>query len=81
MMQPDGEEDTSSLHAGCPVIKGTKWSATKWMHVGKFGCGCTFREHSLTFREHSINFRNIQGLSRNIQGLSGNIQSISGNIQ
>jgi len=36
-LKPDGEEDTSSLHAGCPVIKGTKWSATKWMHVGKFG--------------------------------------------
>ena len=29
--------DTASLHAGCPVIRGTKWSATKWMHVGAFG--------------------------------------------
>jgi len=28
--------DTASLHAGCPVIRGTKWSATKWMHVGAF---------------------------------------------
>jgi len=36
-LKPDGSEDTFSLHAGCPVIKGTKWSATKWMHVGKFG--------------------------------------------
>jgi prolyl 4-hydroxylase len=29
--------DTASLHAGCPVVRGVKWSATKWMHVGAFG--------------------------------------------
>ena len=28
--------DTASLHAGCPVVQGTKWSATKWMHVLPF---------------------------------------------
>lgn len=27
----DGESDMKSLHAGCPVLKGEKWSATKWM--------------------------------------------------
>ena len=27
--KPSGELDSSSLHAGCPVIKGQKWSATK----------------------------------------------------
>lgn len=31
--------DTHSLHASCPVILGNKWSATKWMHVAKFGIG------------------------------------------
>ena len=35
-MTPGGQLDKSSLHGGCPVIKGEKWSATKWMHVGKF---------------------------------------------
>jgi prolyl 4-hydroxylase len=35
-LKPNGKEDTASLHAGCPVIRGTKWSATKWMHVGDF---------------------------------------------
>jgi hypothetical protein len=35
-VQPNGKEDSASLHAGCPVIRGTKWSATKWMHVGEF---------------------------------------------
>ncbi|KAI5057397.1 hypothetical protein GOP47_0027412 [Adiantum capillus-veneris] len=25
--------DPSSLHGGCPVIEGEKWSATKWIHV------------------------------------------------
>nr|AFK35574.1 unknown [Lotus japonicus] len=28
--------DTDSLHAGCPVIEGEKWSATKWIHVDSF---------------------------------------------
>ena len=28
-----------ALRAGCPVIKGEKWSATKWMHVGSFEIG------------------------------------------
>ena len=29
-------EDELSLHEGCPVISGTKWSATIWMHQGHF---------------------------------------------
>jgi len=28
--------DPYSLHGGCPVIKGAKWSATKWMRVGEY---------------------------------------------
>ena len=28
--------DTASLHGGCPVVEGVKWSATKWMHVNPF---------------------------------------------
>ena len=35
------KEDSSSLHASCPVIAGEKWSATKWMHIGEFGTGTT----------------------------------------
>eukprot|EP00937_MAST-01D_sp_MAST-1D-sp2_P005700 g5700.t1 len=27
---PNGDLDQYSLHGGCPVIKGTKWSANKW---------------------------------------------------
>ncbi|KAF7802916.1 putative prolyl 4-hydroxylase 7 [Senna tora] len=30
----DATTDVSSLHGSCPVIKGEKWSATKWIHVG-----------------------------------------------
>lgn len=30
-LKPDGTEDPSSLHGSCPVLKGEKWSATKWM--------------------------------------------------
>ncbi|EPS68098.1 hypothetical protein M569_06675 [Genlisea aurea] len=35
-MHPDATLDPSSLHGGCPVIKGNKWSSTKWMHVGEY---------------------------------------------
>ena len=31
----DGNMDTSSLHAGCPVVKGEKWTATKWLRQAK----------------------------------------------
>uniref|UniRef100_A0A803Q5E7 procollagen-proline 4-dioxygenase n=1 Tax=Cannabis sativa TaxID=3483 RepID=A0A803Q5E7_CANSA len=33
---PTAIPDTLSLHAGCPVIEGEKWSATKWIHVDSF---------------------------------------------
>ncbi|XVE82005.1 hypothetical protein DITRI_Ditri15bG0112400 [Diplodiscus trichospermus] len=33
---PNAVPDPSSLHAGCPVIEGEKWSATKWIHVDSF---------------------------------------------
>ncbi|GAA0157505.1 protein modifying enzyme [Lithospermum erythrorhizon] len=34
-MKPDASVDTSSLHRGCPVIKGNKWSSTKWIRVNE----------------------------------------------
>ncbi|OAY60930.1 probable prolyl 4-hydroxylase 10 [Manihot esculenta] len=35
-MKPDASVDPSSLHGGCPVIKGNKWSATKWIRVNEY---------------------------------------------
>ncbi|KAJ3673916.1 hypothetical protein LUZ60_005908 [Juncus effusus] len=35
-LRPDATTDTDSLHGSCPVIKGEKWSATKWIHVRSF---------------------------------------------
>ncbi|KAK6118926.1 hypothetical protein DH2020_047334 [Rehmannia glutinosa] len=35
-MRPDATLDPTSLHGGCPVIKGNKWSSAKWMHVGEY---------------------------------------------
>jgi len=32
-LTPAGEKDALSLHAGCPVTKGVKFSATKWIRV------------------------------------------------
>lgn len=35
-LHPDATTDNDSLHGSCPVIKGEKWSATKWIHVRSF---------------------------------------------
>lgn len=35
-LKPTGESDYSSMHTGCPVIDGIKWTATKWIHTGPF---------------------------------------------
>ncbi|XP_015888332.1 probable prolyl 4-hydroxylase 4 [Ziziphus jujuba] len=35
-LHPTAVPDPNSLHAGCPVIEGEKWSATKWIHVDSF---------------------------------------------
>ncbi|KAI7738355.1 hypothetical protein M8C21_008418 [Ambrosia artemisiifolia] len=35
-MTPDATTDPSSLHGGCPVIKGDKWSSTKWIRVNEY---------------------------------------------
>ncbi|KAJ3672244.1 hypothetical protein LUZ60_006965 [Juncus effusus] len=35
-MKPDATLDPLSLHGGCPVIRGNKWSSTKWMHVHEY---------------------------------------------
>ena len=34
----DGKtEDRATLHASCPTLKGTKWTATKWIHPTSYG--------------------------------------------
>ncbi|KAL3279698.1 hypothetical protein HHI36_017204 [Cryptolaemus montrouzieri] len=31
-LHENGDGDKRSLHAGCPVLEGTKWISTKWLH-------------------------------------------------
>eukprot|EP00884_Botryococcus_braunii_P009280 jgi/Botrbrau1/18353/Bobra.0179s0078.1 len=38
-MQPNGDLERRSLHEACPVLKGVKWSAAKWIHVGHYAMG------------------------------------------
>ena len=35
-LTPSAVADYSSLHVGCPVVKGKKWTATKWIHLEPF---------------------------------------------
>lgn len=30
------EQDTYSMHTGCPVVEGVKWNAVKWIHGKPF---------------------------------------------
>eukprot|EP01025_Chloroclados_australasicus_P058590 TRINITY_DN7375_c0_g1_i4.p1 TRINITY_DN7375_c0_g1~~TRINITY_DN7375_c0_g1_i4.p1 ORF type:complete len:155 (+),score=10.42 TRINITY_DN7375_c0_g1_i4:126-590(+) len=34
-----GELNKGALHGSCPVIRGEKWSATKWYHVAHYAMG------------------------------------------
>lgn len=38
-LKPDGTGDMKSTHGSCPTLKGEKYSATKWIHVGAFRPG------------------------------------------
>lgn len=41
-IHPDGKrEDSWSMHTGCPVLKGVKWTATKWIHSRPFRRECS----------------------------------------
>ncbi|XP_054799730.1 probable prolyl 4-hydroxylase 3 isoform X1 [Prosopis cineraria] len=35
-MRPHASLDPASLHGGCPVISGNKWSSTKWLHLEEY---------------------------------------------
>lgn len=38
-LKPDGTSDSAALHTGCPVIRGTKWTGTVWIHTAPFRPG------------------------------------------
>ncbi|KAL4432155.1 hypothetical protein ABPG77_005917 [Micractinium sp. CCAP 211/92] len=35
-IKPNGELERRSMHTACPLTKGVKWSAPKWVHVGHY---------------------------------------------
>lgn len=35
-LRPDGSSDPYALHTGCPVVRGSKWTATTWIHSKPF---------------------------------------------
>ena len=32
-LDPNGEGDTNTLHAACPVLYGNKWVSNKWIRI------------------------------------------------
>jgi prolyl 4-hydroxylase len=58
-LKPDYRQgDPFSTHTGCPVIKGVKWNAVKWIHGKPFrGEDLLYRwPASLSFRTHWVLF-------------------------
>ncbi|KAL5980629.1 putative prolyl 4-hydroxylase 7 [Asimina triloba] len=45
-LHPNASTDADSLHGSCPVIKGEKWSATKWIHVKSYDLSVKKHESS-----------------------------------
>ncbi|GJN09977.1 hypothetical protein PR202_ga28034 [Eleusine coracana subsp. coracana] len=43
-LHPNGVPDPLSLHGSCPVIKGEKWSAPKWIHIRSYERFSTTKE-------------------------------------
>ncbi|KAK9906519.1 hypothetical protein WJX75_003296 [Coccomyxa subellipsoidea] len=35
-LTPTGQQDIYSMHQGCPVVQGVKWTATKWIDTAPF---------------------------------------------
>lgn len=46
-IKPSGDLERKSLHTACPVIKGIKWSAAKWIHVGHYAMGAGERAEAI----------------------------------
>ncbi|XP_051172619.1 prolyl 4-hydroxylase subunit alpha-1-like [Leptopilina boulardi] len=48
-LKTNGEGDFLTVHAGCPVISGSKWVANKWLHqLGQeFRVPCTIKDSTL----------------------------------
>jgi hypothetical protein len=75
-LHPDGIPDPKSLHASCPVLKGEKWSAPKWIHVRSFDSVETSPEETQhveisikSFPESSANAKQCTSESENCEEL------------
>mmetsp|Transcript_23903 Transcript_23903/g.32870 ORF Transcript_23903/g.32870 Transcript_23903/m.32870 type:complete len:368 (+) Transcript_23903:289-1392(+) len=55
---PDGKADPHAMHQACPVVKGEKWSAPKWIHTRVFGAPEVMRN------QNECDDRNEDGMCR-----------------
>ena len=66
-LNPKLHTTLDSYHASCPVIRGVKWSATKWFHVQPFRYD-DFKQKRMTF------LANIASDMTNKKGLLGDVR-------
>lgn len=65
-MKVGGELDGGSSHAGCPVVRGEKWTATKWMHVSSLSA---FEAHHKVFYEgREVSTEQCKDTNKNCHG-------------
>ena len=54
-VDPTGHDDPKSLHGGCAVDRGEKWTATKWLRHGPYGAEREQREKARIRRARGTN--------------------------
>ena len=56
-VDPTGHDDPKSLHGGCAVERGEKWTATKWLRHGPYGAEREQREKARIRRARDLESR------------------------
>ncbi|KAK3126624.1 hypothetical protein QOZ80_7AG0559490 [Eleusine coracana subsp. coracana] len=71
-LHPNGVPDPLSLHGSCPVIKGEKWSAPKWIHIRSYERFSTTKE---TKGCSDMTVAKGKCLTDRIQSITGKLES------
>lgn len=57
----DGSLEDRSMHGACPVLKGEKWSMTKWIHSGWYRMGDKYDEEQSAYLERLAELKSSTG--------------------
>lgn len=70
-LHPNAIPDPLSLHGGCPVIEGEKWSATKWIHVDDFSKNLGYSHNCTDSNDHCHRWAALGECTKNPEYMVG----------